>query len=496
MKISQFFSHYGISENPFSQEDASTDHVFSSHCLAGVYHPGWDKIFGKPDRPSTSVVFGEKGAGKTALRLQMINELRKYNRENPTSRSFIIEYDDFNPFLDNFRERLHGRSRNAERAVRKWRLWDHMDAILTLGTTKLVDRILNYKQEQDPGTSITEESMQQLTRNERRDVLLLSAFYDRTFDDNPLSRWQMLRRKLSYHNIKSWKELAIGSGVTLLVLIIAIWQQLFQGYWKWILLAIFAGWVAFLWKQAKLAWAAYAVSRQLRVIDRIPSVLRNILSRFPRAELQGQPIPSRNRSDDRYELLVKFQSILKTLGYDQIIVLVDRVDEPHLINGSAERMKDLIWPMFDNKFLKHPGFGFKMLLPSDMAPFLQKQERDFYERSRLDKQNLIMSLNWSGEALYDMTNDRLKACSEDQDKPVNVQTLFDESVNKSQLVDTFSRLRVPRHLFKFFHRLMVDHCSKYTDDDPNWKISRETLQTTLALYQRDLEAFDRGAGTL
>ena len=493
MKITQFFDHYGIRENPFSQEDASTDHVFSEHCLGGVYHPGWDKIFGRADRPSTSVVFGEKGSGKTALRLQMTNELRKHNRANPNTRSFIIEYDDFNPFLDNFRERLHGRNRQQERAVRKWRLWDHMDAILTLGTTKLVTRVLNYKQETDPALAITEESLQNLTRNERRDLLLLAAFYDHSFDDNPLSRWQSLRRRLKYLNLFCFKELVVA---TVVIVLFASWLQLFENYTRWVLLALLAGWGLFLWKQLKLGWSAFEVSRQIRVIDRLPTVLQKVLTRFPNAELQGQPIPSRNRSDDRYELLAKFQGVLKTLGYDQIIVLVDRVDEPHLINGSAERMKDLMWPMFDNKFLKHPGFGFKMLLPSDMAPFLHKQERDFYERSRLDKQNLIMSLNWSGEALYDMTNDRLRACSNDPARPVNVQNLFDESVSKTTLVETFARLRVPRHLFKFFHRLLVDHCNKYTDDDPNWKIGRETLQTTLALYLRDLEAFDRGAGTL
>ena len=54
-----------------------------------------------------------------------------------------------------------------------------------------------------------------------------------------------------------------------------------------------------------------------------------------------QPVPNKERSDDRYELINKFQAVLRPLGYAGIIVLVDRVDEPHLINGSAERMRDL-----------------------------------------------------------------------------------------------------------------------------------------------------------
>lgn len=496
MKIVQFLEHHHIKLNPFSQEDASTDHVFSQHCVTGVHHPGWDKIYGHPEHPSTSVVFGEKGSGKTALRIQMRNELREFNRSNSDKRSFIIEYDDFNPYLDNFRERMHGRNRQPEKMLRKWRLWDHMDAILVLGVTKMTDRILNAKNENDPASSISEDALQSLSKNERRDLLLLAAFYDRSFEESPIRRWSAMRRKLKYNNLASWKQIAIGALVTAIVLGISYWLDLFSGYLKWIIIAIVAGWAPLLWKQFRLAWWSWDVSRQIRVIDRLPNSLRKILGRFPGQDILGQPIPSRNRSDDRYELLGKFQSVLKTLGFQHIVVLMDRVDEPHLINGSAERMKDLVWPMFDNKFLKHPGFGFKMLLPADMAPYLQKQGRDFYEKSRLDKQNLILSLAWSGQSLYDMTNDRIKACSEDPNNPASVQDLFDESASRDMLVDTFSRLRVPRHLFKFLHRLMLDHCSKYTDDEPNWKIGRDTVQTTLALYLKDLESFDRGAGTL
>jgi hypothetical protein len=41
----------------------------------------------------------------------------------------------------------------------------------------------------------------------------------------------------------------------------------------------------------------------------------------------------------------------------------------------------------------------------------------------------------------------------------------------------------------------MDHCQRYTQEEPRWQVGRETFQSTLALYQRDLEAFDRGMGT-
>ena len=50
-------------------------------------------------------------------------------------------------------------------------------------------------------------------------------------------------------------------------------------------------------------------------------------------------------------------------------------------------------------------------------------------------------------------------------------------------------------MFKFLYRLLVEHCNRFTEENPQWKISRETLQSSLALYERDLREFDRGIGT-
>jgi hypothetical protein len=170
---------------------------------------------------------------------------------------------------------------------------------------------------------------------------------------------------------------------------------------------------------------------------------------------------------------------------------VDRVDEPHLVNGSAERMRDLLWPMFDNKFLKHPGIGFKLLLPIELSHYIDREDREFYQRARLDKQNLIPSLEWTGEALYDLATSRIKACAAPGQSP-NLTDLFEPSISQRRIIDAFRGLRVPRHLFKFFYRLLVAHCNAYTDEAPSWKISPERFESVLALYSRDQEAFDRG----
>jgi len=495
MKIQQFLDHHGVASNPFAEEDAQTDPVFKEHCIASTYHPTWDKVYGDPAEPATSIVFGEKGSGKTALRLQIVRHLTEFNSTHPNQRVFVIEYDDFNPFLDRFRDKLSARRRRQDQVFREWKLWDHMDAILSLGVTRLVDRILDAPHAGPARPSdVGQLETLLLDRHQMRDLLLLAACYDQSSAETFRQRWRRLRRKLRFSTWRTKWPQALGvtsvAGVFGLIAALGKWEWLAQ---PWPYLFAAAGWVPWMAKAWKWHWRARGITRQLRVVNHEVNPLRQVLMDFSSDEIASQPLPNKERTDDRFELLVKFQGVLRTLGFAGIVVLVDRVDEPHLVNGSPEQMRALLWPMLDNKFLKHPGIGFKLLLPIELSYFIDREDRDFYQRARLDKQNLVPSLNWTGEALYDVANARLKACAANGQAP-SLTALFDESVNDRRLIDALRTLRVPRHMFKFLHRLFVSHANAHTDDRPAWKISSATLESVLALYQRDQEAYDRGLG--
>ena len=208
------------------------------------------------------------------------------------------------------------------------------------------------------------------------------------------------------------------------------------------------------------------------------------LMRIPLGELAGQPLPTSQRSDDRYNLLEKFQGILKILNYQGVVVLMDRVDEPNLINGSPERMRLFVWPILDNKLLKHPGLGLKMMLPQELYRFIEKENRDFHERARLDKQNVIAHFGWTGEALYDLVAARMKACAEN-DALVRPEDWFDSRISRDRLVQVMQSLQVPRHLFRFLYRLVTEHCKRFTTAQPDFKIQPETFESVLAVYQRE-----------
>lgn len=500
MKIQQFLEHHGVRINPFSQEDAQSDHIFQQHCAESIYHPAWDKILGDCSNPSTSIVFGEKGSGKTAIRLQLINCLRDHNRKSPEDRAFIISYDDLNPFLDTFRDRLRGRRRHADHALQEWRLWDHMDALLTLSTRRLCNVIADPNAK-DPDIDLAQ--IREMPRLRKRDLLMLAAFYDQSSDQSHWRRWNRIRQRIGFLNLTAHWRFAVGIVMTILTILFVFRNIRTEGLSNlavltspWLYVVLAAGWFPWAKRFVEMWWRARQIARQVRILEHGTHALQRILSSIPAQELDGQPMPSRDRSDDRYELLAKLQRILKPLGFTSIVVLVDRVDEPHLINGSAQRMRDFLWSMFDNKFLKHPGIGFKMLLPKDVVYFLNREEREFYERSRLDKQNLIKSLEWTGESLFDMATNRIRAClTAEASREITIRSFFADDVTSEDLISRFARLRVPRHLFRFLYRLLTEHCNRATEDNPSWTISRSILDTTMESYARELEAFDRGLGT-
>jgi hypothetical protein len=499
MKVQQFLDHHGIARNPFAEEDAQTDPVFKEFCIESTFHPTWDKVYGDPSEPATSIIFGEKGSGKTAMRLQLARHFAQHNDRHPGRRIFVVHYDDFNPFLDRFRDRLANRNRRPDRVLSLFKLWDHMDAILSLAVTGLVDRILDVRQP-SPAVicSIDSAAIDNLDRHQARDLLLLAACYDQSTAETFKGRWHRLRRRLKFQTWKSYWQLGLGWTwlVAWIVLYISLWANGHGKYiWPLWLFAIIPalGFFPWLWKAWKNLWLARGILTRMRVGIHETNPLRQVLMQFMPAELSGQPLPNKDSTDDRYELLMKLQGLLQQLGHSGIIVLVDRLDEPHLVNGSAELMKALLWPMLDNKFLKHPGVGVKLMLPIELTRFIEREERDFYQRARLDKQNMIPSFEWTGEALFDVATARLKACAKPGGKPT-LADLFEPGLSQPRMIEAFRSLRVPRRLFKFLYTVIAAHCNAHTDQNPNWQVAPTLFESTLALSLRDQDAFDRGVG--
>jgi hypothetical protein len=499
LNTQSFLEHHGIIRNPFAEEDAQTDPVFKQHCIRNAYHPAWDKVYGDPTEPATAIIFGPKGSGKTAMRLQVDRHLIQFNEEHPNERVYIVRYDDFNPFLDHFCERLGKRAaRKPEKALDAWRLWDHMDAILCIGVTQLVDQVLaksdDDRPRSDDGNRIDSDRVAKLDRNDARDLLLLAACYDQSTSSTFTGRFEQLRNRLGFHNWTASLDFYFAWVWSILVLIVIgvlFWNSADEdGVRTWNLLWLipilaFFGKLPYLIRFMKNQFAAAGIHRHMRVGKRETGAVRKVLMKFPAKELESQPMPRYDRTDDRYELLRKFQGILSRLGFTGMIVLMDRVDEPHMTGGKPELMRRFVWPLLDNKLLKHPGLGFKMMLPEELQRDTERETREFHERARLDKQNVIPSFQWTGESLYDLTRARMIACAAEGRTP-EPRDLFEDSVSYEKMLVAFESLRVPRHLFRFLYRVVSEHCNHYTDSAPQFRIEKSTFETTLAIYEREM----------
>ncbi len=493
MTEQEFLEHHNLVRNPFSDEDAQTDAVFKDFCIESIFHPAWSKAYGDPAEPATAIVLGPKGSGKTAMRLQIAKHLQQFNRLNPERRVFFIQYDDFNAYLGPLQQSLPARIReNPEKVLKSVQLWDHIDAMICQSMTLLVDKILSKSSPNatDDGLNIDGKKVADLDRSQKRDLLLLAAIYDQSRLGTFESRWSQLRRLVRYTNFSTWNFFSMGMvGTVLAVLLTYVLTSTdtleFQNSLAFGLAFLGLAWLPYFFRYAKHFWLAVRTIRNVRVSRRDLLRLTKVFMQIPAGELAAQPVPTARRSDDRYAMLDKLQLLLRSLDFRGLIVLIDRVDEPDLVNGRPERIQSLVWPLFDNKLLKHPGLGLKLLLPNDLQYYLDRESREFNERARLDKQNFISNFEWTGEALYDVVVARMKACSKDGTHPSPSQ-LLEATVTEQRLILAMQGLRTPRTLFRFLYRLIGEHCKTHRSAAPQFKISSETFEANLAVFQSEL----------
>ena len=262
-----------------------------------------------------------------------------------------------------------------------------MDAILAQGVTQLVDALTAEKVD-----------LSALSVDQRRDLLLLAALYDQSTGEPIERRWSRLRRRSGFRPLWSRRDLQIGFGTTLLVvaLLAALPGAADAGG-----PALAArcrsslGWLYWGWRLARAEWFARDIRKGLRVLSRDPAgpALGAALVQA-RASWAASPCrrPRGPAARSVTSCSASSRRCCSTLGYAGIIVLIDRVDEPQLIEGDPRKMRALIWPLLDHKFLRHPGIGVKLLLPIELAYYLEKEDKEFYDRARPDKLNMIKPL--------------------------------------------------------------------------------------------------------
>lgn len=481
MELEQFFAHWKLKEHPFQAEEALNDGVYNRTLEGAISHPDFMKIYGDPASPSTTIVFGEKGSGKTAIRLMVQRKLDAYNQARESDRAWVVCYDELNPILD--RLSRHLKTEDGERTMKSIRLADHQDAMMSLAVTELVDQVLETDNKAK-GKQMA-KTLRKMNQQKRTDLAMLALMYDQPKHGQSSERWKRLSRILRTNS--AWDRGGHGFVFALAIVIgligatgLGILQS--QG-WGWIaatgvgvgigtLLGI--SWLIRDWRNSRIG---RQLSREIRVVTRDNGITARQLWHFGQEDIAAQPLPAKGDQDSRYDLTGRFLRIINELGYASMVALVDRVDEPVLVNGDAKRMKLLVWPMLNNKFLQQERIGIKMLLPIELSHMLASEDAEFKRQARLDKQNVINPLKWTGTTLYDLCSWRFRNCrpTGDSADAITLEALFDDEVGSAYLSEALDQMHQPRDAFKFLYAVVLEHCRNTPGDSEDYQISRSTL---------------------
>jgi len=489
MNVESFWKYWGLRENPFKAEEARDDDVYRRIMADDMTHPDFEKIMGLPDRPTTSVVFGEKGSGKTAIRLLIEKKINAYNASHPDQQTWLVGYDELNPVLDRLERHPDGKNFNM-------RLVDHQDAILSLSVTRLIDQLVGDEGEAELSKKI-KRTLRRSTTQRRIDLAILAALYDQPSKSSADERWRKVKNSLGVGVFFSL-DLAFWMSAILLAAAVGGWVAMAVGMTDpgtialTVLLTFLGCWSSVAW--VRKLWfcggLARRIGKEMRVVDRAAGTLKKRLGDLSQSELAGQSWPVPGDQDSRYEWTVRFMRIIEPMGYAGMIVLMDRVDEPVRVNGDAEIMQKIVWPMINNKFLQQDRVGFKLLLPMELGRAVKKESSDFYQQARLDKQNMIERLEWTGSTLYDICSRRMLGCRDTGAKIERLSDLFAEDVRAEDVIDALDQMSQPRDAFKFMYKIVQEHCQNTSEDTPVYRIPKlvlDHIRKMESLRMRDLQ---------
>ena len=483
--------HWGLIEDPFAYEDADKDPILA-RVEEDAVHSSFDRVFGSIDAPGPGIVFGEKGSGKSGLRLAIRERLEQEAQRDDGPGPFHVEYDRFDHYLESLRRtlRLPSTGRGAEKTpaelAKRVRLADHLDAILSLGVTRLVDGILAA-----PGKA------RRLEDKEKVGLAVMASLYYDSRVRAASEAQAALRRAVRLRSLRPFGMKALRLVLSVLALALVAFPfvaPLFEGDvadgagggrdWGapkyWVAGGVFLLAVVWIWyalaRQRLRARAGRAV-RSVRVLPRDPSALFAVLEGLRPDLRQELTLPEDGDDTSRYELLQGFIQSLRSLGYRSYYVLVDRVDESTLLGAREEGLRGFVESLLDHRLLQFPGLALKLFLPIELGPSYLGASPDQLKRMRLDKSNTIQELRWTGQELYEIASRRIAAVREaGHGGGGELTEFFREDVDREMLRETLEDLGTPRYAFGFLSEIFSEWTRELPEDlevdAPDWKIPR------------------------
>ena len=458
MNLSEFLGRHGLESNPFAAEEAAQDPVLTQSGDA-CRHPDFGKIFGEPTHPSPAIVFGERGAGKTALRLQMESAYRAYNKEQSDNRVLVIGHDNFDAMIG--RIARHERLKNQSAALDSITLSDHVDIVLHGIVPQLVDQLLGVSDRAPLQVVNFRKQLRKAPTLVRREMLLLQMAYDHT----PIAakRTRQLKSALGLGGSSGSKAAANWSMVLgIFALVIAGISVVQEPRRALLALAalLAAGSFAMGWSwlrcQTRVGIIARGMHRGIRCVNRSAASFRESLHHIE-INIGSASMPTDRGDDSRFAMLDRLLAVLRAVDYASVAILVDRVDEPTTVAGDVDHMRSLVVPLLSSRFLQHRGLAVKLLLPAELGDMFNREDGAFFRAARMDKQNTLERLRWSGSMLAKMCDARIRAVSKRSASAVPIESLFDANVGRAKIEEALAGCANPREGCRMMYAMLQEH---------------------------------------
>lgn len=480
-------NHWALDEDPFVQEDADKDPVLAKVPVQAV-HSSFDRLYGSPDAPSPGIVFGEKGSGKSSLRLAMKRRLA----DEPV---FVVEYTEFDSFLTEARkaDRLPPDApKTSRRVVERFSLSDHVDAILSLGVTKLANEVLAGKR-----SRATE-----LSKKHKTTLAALSSLYYRSDDRAGDEVDKALRKALKLRSMRGFNQGLVRSILTMVGVVILAAPHLGvlgvdapPDVFAWAAdhpkvsygvgaLLLAATWGSHLVGSFLRKRRASRATKAVRVVPRDPDQLVHLLDRLPTAISRDLALPESSAVGTRLVLLQRFIALLQELGSSSFYVLMDRIDEATVLRGRAELMRSFIESLLEHRLLQFEGLALKLFLPIELSRLYLGASPEELKSMRLDKANSIPELRWSGQELAEVAAQRLRAVRPEGTSPGRpggrLSDFLEPDIDENQIRESLGELGTPRLAFGFLSALFAEHARELDDDlgeeSEDWRIPKRRFE--------------------
>lgn len=480
--------YWGLKEDPFTCEDADKDAVLSE-LDPSMVHWSFDRMYGNPKSPAPGIVFGEKGSGKSALRLMMHRRIQTYNAENPDTKIFPLPYIDFNTSLHQFRKSIGARNdQNApSKVMARWTISDHLDSILSSGVSAWVNEVLQ-----------SSKDTERFNHKERLYLAAMTALY---YNSSERTSFEATRQAMKRFSLNTFRPFFLWFTIILLSLfsisislLPLVWPFLEESslpgsgtIWLFTGLAGLGGtWIGYFYHYASVRAQAARASRAIKVLPRNSTALIHFLEHCSAAERREFVLPLGSDESTRYHMMQWFLTLLERTGYSGLYVLMDRIDEPSLLSSEAEYMRAFVESILDIKFLQFPGLGLKLFLPIELDELHRNATPEQLKKMRLDKSNLVPELKWSGQELYEIANMRFRTISSPDGKAQKLIDLFADDFDFDYLKESLTSLGTPRYAFSFLSALFSEYIKELPNDmepgDPRWSITRSQFDIVRASW--------------